>query len=422
VNTLTFITRCVRALAMALCAASAFAADTASSEAADWLAPALTYDGAAVANLRGGLRRGSTYVGNLHLKLTANGDPLGWPGASAFADLLTIHGGRPSQLVGDAQGVSSIEGPNGTQIEELWLQQNFQGGNASLLLGIYDLNSEFYRLQSAGLFLNSALGIGPEFSQSGVEGPSIFPRTAAGARLAIKPSASMVVRMALLDGVPVARADGSRAAFRSDDGWLGVAEVAWLSRANEAQGRQGSARDRIGRFSSLAPYGDKIAIGAWHFSGRYPDLADTDPAGQPTLHRGTSGAYALGEHLLLGGEDDAAKRLAVFMQAGVADARTNRFGWHLSAGLVASGWGLIKEADQIGVSITPASNGAHYTRSQSAQGIATGRAETTIEWTYLSQLSKHLSVQPDLQYVRHPNTDPSIADAWVPQLRFELSF
>ncbi len=407
---------------MALCAASVFAADAAASEAPNWLAPALTYDGAAVANLRGGLRRSSTCVGNLHLKLTATGDPLGWPGASAFADLLTIHGGRPSQLVGDAQGVSSIEGPSGTQIEELWLQQNFQGSKASLLLGIYDLNSEFYRLQSAGLFLNSALGIGPEFSQSGVEGPSIFPRTAAGARLAIRPAAGMVVRVALLDGVPIARPDGSRAAFGSGDGWLGVAELAWLSRADEAHEGRSPARDRIGRFSSLAPYGDKIAIGAWHFSGRYRDLVDTDPAGQPTLRRGTSGAYALGEHLLLGGEDDVAKRLAVFMQAGMADARTNRFGWHLGAGLVASGWGLINDADQIGVSITRSTNGSHYTRSQSAQGIATGRAETTIEWTYLSQLSKHLSVQPDLQYVRHPNTDPSITDAWVLQLRFELSF
>lgn len=68
----------------------------------DWLAPALTYDGALVSDLQGGLRRGSTYVGNLHLKLTAKGTSTPWLGTTGFVDLLAIHGGRPSQLVGDA--------------------------------------------------------------------------------------------------------------------------------------------------------------------------------------------------------------------------------------------------------------------------------------------------------------------------------
>ena len=45
------------------------------------------------------------------------------------------------------------------------------GNRFSALFGRYDLNSEFYRLQSAGLFLNSSFGIGPEFSLSGQNGP-----------------------------------------------------------------------------------------------------------------------------------------------------------------------------------------------------------------------------------------------------------
>ena len=64
------------------------------------------------------------------------------------------------------------------------------------LIGRYDLNSEFYRLQSASLFLNSSFGIGPEFSQSGLEGPSIFPNTSVGARFAIKPIEEIVLRTA----------------------------------------------------------------------------------------------------------------------------------------------------------------------------------------------------------------------------------
>ena len=387
---------------------------------ASWLTPALTYDGTVLGNLRGGTHTGSTYVGNLHLKLTAEGDAIGWPGTSAFVDVLTIHGGQPSRLVGDAQGVSNIEGPTGTQIEEIWLQQNFQGNGASLLVGIYDLNSEFYRLQAAGLFLNSSFGIGPEFGQSGVEGPSIFPRTSAGLRAAFKPTPDTVLRAAVLDGVPVVRPDGSRALFRRGDGVLTVVEFAMLIRTGAGSNPRPGMRDRIGRFSSLSPYDDKLALGAWRYSARFADLSDTDAAGNPRLRRGSAGMYAVGERRLIGDDAAPGKRLAAFAQAGVADPRTNRFGAYFGAGLVGSGWGLMKDSDQFGVSIANARNGSHYARAHAAQGV--DRSETTIELAYLTQLSKFLTVQPDLQYVMHPNSDPSIANAWVLQLRFEVSF
>ena len=387
---------------------------------ASWLVPGLTYDGTVLGDLRGGARTGSAYVGNLHLKLTAQGETVGWAGTSAFFDVLTIQGGRPSSLVGDAQGVSNVEGPTGTQVEELWLQHNFKDSGASLLAGIYDLNSEFYRLHAAGLFLNSSFGIGPEFAKSGVEGPSIFPRTSVGLRFAFKPTSDTVVRTAVLDGVPVVRPDGSWAVFRRGDGLLTVAEFAILSRTGTGPDSDSSMRDRIGRFSALVPYDDKLALGAWRYSGRLPDLSDTNPEGNPQLRRGSSGAYAIGERLLAGGKESSGKRLAAFAQAGIADPRTNRFSSYLGAGIVASGWGLAKESDQFGASIARASNGSHYMRMQTTQSLT--RAETTVELSYLTKVSKYLTVQPDLQYVIFPNTDPSIANAWVLQLRFEMAF
>jgi porin len=59
---------------------------------------------------------------------------------------------------------------------------------------------------------------------------------------------------------------------------------------------------------------------------------------------------------------------------------------------------------------------------QSTQGLPVTSAEKAIEITYLMQLTKWLAVQPDLQYVIHPNTDPTIANALAFQLRFEISF
>ena len=418
-RTFTFV---ACAVAGALACERAFAAEPEATADTSWVSPSLTYDGAVVSNARGGLRRGTTYVGNLHLKVTAKGEPAGWTGTTGFADLLTINGGRPGQRVGDAQGVNNIEGPSGTQIEELWLQHNFKDSGVSLLAGIYDLNSEFYRLRGSGLFLNSAFGIGTEFSQGGIEGPSIFPRTSAGVRIAVKPTPTTVLRFALLDGVPLVRPDGSRALFKGGDGLLGVAEAAFLTRPEDASTDRSGTRDRIGRFSSVPPYGDKLAVGAWYFSGRFPLVeagsADTTPA----LQRGNSGLYVVGEGSLLPAQHDSAKQLAAFFQAGIADPRTNRFAQRLAAGLVGSGLAGVRAADQAGIAVTRTINGADYRRAQLSQGTATWLAETTVEFFYLAQLSNHLTLQPDLQYVRHPNTNPAIADAWVLQVHFQLSF
>ena len=48
--------------------------------------------------------------------------------------------------------------------------------------------------------------------------------------------------------------------------------------------------------------------------------------------------------------------------------------------------------------------------------------EVALEGTYLIQLTPWLAMQPDVQYVLHPNTDPAISNALVAVLRFELSF
>ena len=385
------------------------------------IAPSVIYDGAAIGVLRGGARTGGTYVGSVHLRLEATAPTTSsWAGTTALFDLRTLHGQSPDTRVGDAQGVSNIAGPSGTDIEELWVQHNFSGSSLSVLGGIYDLNTEFYRLQAAGLFLNSSFGIGPEFSQSGVEGPSIFPRTAVGIRVAAKPAPGVVLRAALLDGVPVVRPDRSRGAFRSGDGALMVAEAAFLSRPTEAADDHRNPRTRIGRFSTLTPYQDKLAFGVWHYAGSYPDIG---VAGLPgAQHRGNSGGYAVGEWRLLGRVADAQQTLSAFMQLGMTSPSVNRFDSYAGMGLTAAGWIAERPTDQIGLSVASARNGAPYMQSQSTLGMAVTRRETTFELSYLTQPTKWLSFQPDLQYVVHPDTDRRLRNAWVVQIRFEISF
>ena len=181
-----------------------------------------------------------------------------------------------------------------------------------------------------------------------------------------------MLRAAVLDGVPVVRPDGSRALFRHGDGVLTVVELAMLVRTGVGPNPRPGMRDRIGRFSSLSPYDDKLALGAWRYSARFADLSDTDAAGNPRLRRGSAGMYALGERRLIGDGAAPGKRLAAFAQAGVADPRTNRFGAYFGAGLVGSGWCLMKDFDQFGVSIANARNASHYARAATPPRAWTG--------------------------------------------------
>jgi len=390
--------------------------------AANAFRPGLVYNGAAFANLGGGVRHGGTYSSNLNLQLNIDGAALlGWSDTIAYLDALWLQGGLPSSFIGDAQGVSSISAPNAVKLYEAWVQKNFLGNQVSVLAGLYDLNTEFYRLQSAGLFLNSSFGIGPEFAQSGVEGPSIFPDTSVGVRFAFKRAEGVVVRVAVLDGVPVDRPNGSRGIFESGDGALIVGEVAFLDRP-QLSTRPATGRLRIGRQAMLGEYDTKVAIGGWHYTARFNDLSETQPNGQPVQHRGSSGFYGLADQLLYRNPDQPDRKLTGFVQAGYGDYRVDRFGAYLGTGLTAVGAFDGRPTDELGLALAYARNGSHYVNAQLTQGLPVTSAERTIELTYLIQVNSWLALQPDLQYVITPNTTPTIPNAFAFQLRIEMSF
>jgi porin len=72
--------------------------------------------------------------------------------------------------------------------------------------------------------------------------------------------------------------------------------------------------------------------------------------------------------------------------------------------------------------VAAAYNSAHFIDQQRTMGTRVKGVEVALEGTYLIQLTPWLAMQPDVQYVLHPNTDPAISNALVAVLRFELSF
>jgi porin len=384
------------------------------------LQPGMVYTGAAFANLGGGARAGSTYSSNLNLHLDVDASALfGWSDTIAYFDALWLQGGQPSSFIGDAQGISSISAPNSVKLYEAWVQKNFADNRLSVLAGLYDLNSEFYRLQSAGLFFNSSFGIGPELAQSGVGGPSIFPDTSMGMRIAFRPAEGMVVRTAVLNGVPVDRPDGSRRIFAKGDGALIVAEVDILDRPGLATdpGKNGL---QLGRQAMLGEYARKVAIGGWYYTAAFDDLSEMQSDGQPVRHRGSGGLYVLADQVLY--EDQHARKLAGFVQAGVGDYRVDRFGAYVGMGMTVAGLIPGRGDDAFGVAVAHARNGSHYMSAQHNQNLSVTSSETAVELTYLIQVAPWLVLQPDLQYVIAPNTTPALSNALAFQLRIAASF
>jgi porin len=364
-----------------------------------------SYTGEFMQNAVGGSRRGSTFAGAAGVEGTLLLKRLvGWNGARVFVFALDTHGGAPSDLVGDVQGVSNLEASPAVRLEEAWLQQNLLDNRLSWLVGRYDLSTEFYRLQSGALFINSSFGIGPEFAHSGVAGPSIFPTTAVGTRVDFKPSRNVVWRAAVLDGVPVDRPGDGIRVFAPGDGALVVAEVALLARPDTVsvprQRRFGIGRGRA------RPYAGKLALGAWYYTARFPDLSDT------TLHRGSAGAYLIG--------DVTVRSLTAFAQLGLGDGRVNQIGGYLGGGLTFTAPFPSRAQDALGLAVAAARNGSHYERAQTSAGVSAA-GETTVELTYLAQFGSWLTVQPDVQYVIHPGGTRAMRNAMVPGLRIALS-
>lgn len=376
-----------------------------------------SYTGDLVGNVAGGAQRGAAFAGAGTAEVTFLLGPLiKWPNARVFILALGIHGGAPSALVGDVQGVSGLEATPALRLEEAWLQQNLFGNRLSVLAGRYDLNSEFYRLQSAALFVNGAFGMGPEFVHSGAEGPSIYPNTAVGARISVKPGRDIVWRSAVLNGAPVNRPDGGTQLFASGDGALLVTELAFLSRPDTANREPHNPRFRIGRLLTPRPYTGKVAVGAWHYTAQFPDLVDTLAGGEPVQHQGSSGAYVIADRALWSAGHGRPGTLSAFTQLGLGDARVNQIGSYVGVGLVLAGALPGRAMDELGLALGAARNGSHFEQLQAETESATG-GETTAELTYLAQLGEWFSLQPDLQYVRHPGGSSSTRNAFVVALR-----
>lgn len=355
------------------------------------------YTGEIWRNAAGGTASGNRYLDNLDITVDADGEQLfGIEGLQLFGYLLYNNGHSVGELTNAAQGVSNIESTRAVRLYELWTQWQPGSGDSSVRFGLYDLNSEFDSMETAALFINPSHGIGPDFSQSGENGPSIFPTTSLAVR-ALKTSGPWTFQAAALDGVPgdADRPDRSGIHLSSEEGALLVGEINY-------------------RTSSDA----RVGAGYWQYTAEFASFA-TDAAGEPRQERGNAGFYLLAESAAYFSADPD-RGLRFFARTGAAEDEINPVRRYYGAGAVVTGWSARRAADQIGFAVAIAELGTPFRESQQFAGMNTTRREYNYELTYRSNVTQWLTLQADVQYVIDPGMDPALESAWVVGLRFEV--
>lgn len=354
----------------------------------------LGYIADALHNASGGIKAGSAYLQNVDATIEFDLQRVVGGGAgSLFAYLLWNDASTFSdRYPGDAQVVSNIDAERALRLYELWYEHRL-ADVLSLKIGLFDLNSEFDAVDTSALFLNSSHGIVPTYSQTGENGPSIFPVTSPSARLQWEIGDSNLFRYALLDAVPGDPENPSATAVKlsSREGMLHALE-----------------------YTREFSFGLRFGLGAFSYSAEFETIRETDAHGNPVHRGGNNGLYGFAEGDVFA--NDARKRSAsAFVRFGTANGALNPFDSYIGAGAVVSGFVPRRPDDRIGVSLAMARFGADFQAANNAQSH-----ETAIELTYRAHINDRMQLQPDIQYIINPGADRTLANALVFGIRLEL--
>lgn len=361
------------------------------------------------------------------------------------------------ECVGDFQGVSNIAARNTWKMYEAWMQQNFLNEKFSILCGIYDVNSEFDVVQTAGLFLNSSFGMGAEFAQSGKNGPSSFPLTSLGLRMKTQFSEHFCFQSAILDGVPDEPENNWGAKYRinKDDGALITSEIIFITekkqgrslpwhskrkkihregrgfskhgrlflKSDDFRGRGQKSGNRQRKYRRLQDEKgkhsySKLGIGGWYYTSDFENFDSVNPL----QYQGSWGIYGLWEKSLFFANKNTRAGLSYFLRVGISDKNVNQVDRYIGGGIVHSGIFPQLYNDQMGVAIAAAHTSEKFKQEIIKDGEQIDNWEMAIELSYRAEICGWCSIQPDLQYIINPGFNPNLKNAVTFGFRTEICF
>ncbi|MEX0724392.1 MAG: carbohydrate porin [Gracilimonas sp.] len=379
----------------------------------------VSYTGDVFTNTNGGTEPGTVYLDNIDVNLEANFDdlPFGLSGTTFYIYGLGNQGNSISGLAGDVQGVSNIEAENSWRIFEFWAQKKFFLANSSILVGLYDINSEFNALNSSLLFLNSSSGLDPTLASSGMMGPSTFPYTSLAVRLKVNVFKGLFFQGAVLDGVPSdpGNSRGTEVLLREDDGLFLIGEIGLHSLKRENM----QMRNRTARLQEILSPGNgsdnSIGVGGWYYSSKRERL---DGNGIQNEY----GMYVLGEYELVKREEGAPNNVQIFGRAGWANSETNWLSGFYGGGIVMTGLLPSRAKDDTGIAVAHVRGSSTYINNTMLSSSRPEKAETNIEFTHQFVVNDYANIQPNLQYIINPGFDQTLDNSLLVGVRLNIGF
>lgn len=349
-----------------------------------------SYVGDLASNFSGGIKRGNSYLGlaNFRISFDTKSAKL-WNGGQFFINAANAHGGDPSKdLVGDFHTVSNIEAADITYIHELWFKQTFN--RLEVIAGLQDLNTDFVSSLYGGLFINSTFGT-PSTIADNVPSP-IFPLTSMGLSVKLNTSENGTWKIAVFDGLPTALSRNSHNLiwnFSEDDGIFAVTEYQFTPELNN---------DLKGSYRAGLYYHSQL-------------IESNEDNSKTKLFDYNTGLYLIADQMIYRRSGNTGG-LGIFAQLAISPGSINTHNRYFGAGLNYQGLFKGREEDELGLALT---NAGFLDKSK--------RDETIIELCYKAQLSGNFYIQPDLQYVIHPEgTDRVLNDAMVGFIRVGINF
>ena len=369
------------------------------------------YTNDVLANVRGGRRRGVIDQGKLEGSLSIDLEKLaGLGGLSFYGNFFQIHntGRIRRDYVGGINTIAAIEGVPTTRLSELWLEQSFLDGKASLRFGQLVADTDFFFAGVSGLFLQSDWAT--ILAANMPSGGPAYPLATPGIRLKVEPTNNLALLLAMYNGDPAGPGPGDEQIrnryglnFRFRDPPLVMAEA--QHRTNQDENDTGLAR--------------AIKIGAWKHFGRYDDLrfandatllADPAGSGDPLRRRGNFGVYGtIVQQIYRPAGGDGTSGVSLFGRVSVSPSDRSPVNFFIDGGVVFSGIIPNRSADSFGASVLYAKFSNRLRAFERDQITFSGipgvvqDSELNIELTYNAQVIPGWSVQPVLTYVRHPN-------------------
>jgi len=385
----------------------------------------LVYIGEALAVLSGGLERRGSYEGRFDFSADADLEKLiGWKGASTHVTVFQIHnGGRNiADNVGSISDPSNIDAFATTRLFTAWFQQNAFDDRVSFRIGQLAADDEFLTSQTASGLINGTFGWADMMAANILNGGPAYPLATPGARLAVKATDALTLQAAVFSGDPAGKdctdipqrcnRYGTTFSFSGGALWMGELQYA-VNQGKDAIGLPGVYK-----------------LGAWYATADYGDLHDAidgtgaqvslgvDPDATPVTHRGNGGLYGVADQMIWRGKESS---LNLFVRGGFAPSDRNLVSYYIDAGLGLKGPLPGRPDDQLtfGFAYARISKDAAAADRDTTPAAIVRDYEAVFELSYALQVAPWWTVQPDLQYIVHPNGGQNPDD---PTVRLENAF